>query len=567
MSLHLTDFKQVIPQNILTRGRDYYRAGNVVDLSVEDEGVWSAQVVGTETYDVQIEQSADGTLTCTCSCPYDYGEHCKHIAAVLYAIEETFPEYLEGKKTRKPAKKRETRADKLQKTLDATSEVQLRAFLLDLANEDRAVHNRVMLRFGGTDNTKGSYDRMVKDALRTGRGEYGMIDYRGSSVAAQGVENLLQRADELLKQHQADTALPIYQAVAGNVVEALESADDSNGYLSGCISTAIEGIEHCAAEVSTPTKRALLTYCLDEAQSARFKGWDWRWSLLNIAASVVETREERAAQFKTLDEIDGATKSPRLGQEDFMSEYRLEQTALIRLNVIQRIDGAAAADAFIHAHLHLKRFKELVIERHIERGELDQAKALVLSAIQEAENKRLPGLVVDYRDYLLTIAEREGDTQTVIQLAREAFLHRGDENYYTILTKAVPSDQWSQFVETLIRDIRKSDFAAELTAWIFAREGLWDRLLALVKENSPSLAEHYRSELEKRFSNDMAAVYEGFCLKILGHTSDRKGYQRACDYLRRMRKLGQSTRVETVKDMLRTKYANRRALLDELNKV
>ncbi len=567
MSLLLTNFKQVIPQNILTRGRDYYRGGHVVDLNLEEEGLWSAQVAGTDTYDVQIEQRGDGTLICSCTCPYEYGEHCKHIAAVLYAIEETYPEYLEGKKPRKQGKKRETRADKLQKALDAVSDAELRAFVLDLAREDRAVYNRLLLQFGGPDTTRGSYDRMVKDALRAGRGEYGMIDYWGASAAAKGVQKLLQRADELLAQSRPDAALPIYQAVAGNVAEELANADDSNGYLGECISSALEGIEKCAAGLAAPAKRALFTYCLDEAQSARFSGWDWRWDLLDIAANIVETPEERATLFEMLDEIDGPAKASREGRRDFMAEYGREQTAQIRLNVIQRLDGDAAADAFIQAHLHLRRFKELVIERHIEHGEFEQAKALIMSAMEDAKKKRLPSLSAEYRDYLLTIAEREGDTQTVIRLAREGFVQRGDEDYYQTLKKAVPAEQWSSFVESLLRDAHRSDFPQEMSAWIFAREGLWDRLLAVVRESVPALAEYYRAELEKRFPNEMAALYETFCLKLLARSGDRRHYQRACDYLRRMKQLGQIIRAEAVKDMLRGKYPNRRALLDELNKV
>src|SRR5258708_7433800 len=118
MSLRFANFKQIIPPHILTRGREYYRAGHVTDLSLEDESIWSGQVIGTETYEVQIEQAADGALTCTCSCPYEHGEYCKHIAALLYAIEESFPEYLEDKKPRKQGGKHETRADKLGTALD-----------------------------------------------------------------------------------------------------------------------------------------------------------------------------------------------------------------------------------------------------------------------------------------------------------------------------------------------------------------------------------------------------------------------------------------------------------------
>ena len=92
MTLTLKTFKKVIPSGILTRGRDYYTTDRVVDLSLDGDDEWTADVQGTYLYKVRILQEPGGALACECDCPYNAGEHCKHIAAVLYAIEEAFPE-------------------------------------------------------------------------------------------------------------------------------------------------------------------------------------------------------------------------------------------------------------------------------------------------------------------------------------------------------------------------------------------------------------------------------------------------------------------------------------------
>lgn len=104
MSLTFASFKKVNPAQILTRGREYVRGGKILDLAFDEEELtWKARVEGTDLYDVRIDIQSNGSLKCSCTWPYDMGEQCKHIAAVLYAIEEAFPDQLRTKPRKKAA--------------------------------------------------------------------------------------------------------------------------------------------------------------------------------------------------------------------------------------------------------------------------------------------------------------------------------------------------------------------------------------------------------------------------------------------------------------------------------
>ena len=87
MTLTLENFEQQIDPTILERGRRYARDGRVLTVEKEADGTWTARVEGTNLYEVTIEQTPTGDLSCLCTCPYDWGPTCKHIAAVLYTIE------------------------------------------------------------------------------------------------------------------------------------------------------------------------------------------------------------------------------------------------------------------------------------------------------------------------------------------------------------------------------------------------------------------------------------------------------------------------------------------------
>ncbi|MGN0203866.1 MAG: SWIM zinc finger domain-containing protein, partial [Coprococcus sp.] len=75
-------------QQILDRGIEYYEDGHVLDFSYSDNEI-TAQVEGTDIYNVQITLDGEAVTDMYCSCPYAAdGRNCKHMAAVLFQFEE-----------------------------------------------------------------------------------------------------------------------------------------------------------------------------------------------------------------------------------------------------------------------------------------------------------------------------------------------------------------------------------------------------------------------------------------------------------------------------------------------
>ena len=76
-----------VSDTILSRGRSY--VGNVSKLKYdEDTETWTAQVVGSDVYDVEISTDEEDEFYAECDCPYDWEENCKHIVAVALKIAE-----------------------------------------------------------------------------------------------------------------------------------------------------------------------------------------------------------------------------------------------------------------------------------------------------------------------------------------------------------------------------------------------------------------------------------------------------------------------------------------------
>lgn len=72
---------------ILNRGSQYYRKGLVQNLE-QNGSDYRAEVVGSVVYKVTVQLANERNPKLTCTCPYAReGNRCKHMAAVLYAID------------------------------------------------------------------------------------------------------------------------------------------------------------------------------------------------------------------------------------------------------------------------------------------------------------------------------------------------------------------------------------------------------------------------------------------------------------------------------------------------
>ena len=566
MTLTFQNFESIIDPEILERGWQYFRSGHVRNLTQEGDGVWTARVKGTVTYDVVIEPGPDDDLECECTCPYEWGPYCKHVAAVLYAIQEQSGGVVQT--TARPAKSPKQKSkDRLRAILEGLSREELIAILTQQFEKDRAFADRVLAQYSEEVPHKSVYARRVRESLKAGQGEYGYIDYWGASAAVKGIHEMLADADTLLASGSANKTIPMLQAIIEGLVSVIEEADDSNGEIGGAIEEAFQRLERAAELLPANEKRDLLSYCLTEAFREQYKDWDWKWDWLEVATRLAASAQDREAVFTALDRMAG-----RRSDAEFLGDFDAEQAAHIKLNMIERMDGPEKALEFMLRHQHLERMRQRLVQFYIDRGNLAEARKLCADALWQLEVRASRHLYRGvYEKFLLEIAEREGDTGEIVRLARDQFVSTGDFRYYDQLKKTVAPAHWPGFVEELIQTISKTrddwHTATYFLPEIYAREGMWDKLLEMVKQEGARLLEPYRRQLEERYPDEVCAVYEKSVYKHLETSSSRKVYQQICQYLSRMKKPGKEARVNQIVAEIQAKYPKRRALMEELARV
>ena len=80
------DILEKFTEKSFERGRDYYDSG-MVERAIRRGGRLFAEVRGSEWDPYTVTATLNGRdFSASCSCPYDWGGFCKHIAATMLAF-------------------------------------------------------------------------------------------------------------------------------------------------------------------------------------------------------------------------------------------------------------------------------------------------------------------------------------------------------------------------------------------------------------------------------------------------------------------------------------------------
>ncbi len=140
MSDSLQDFESMFDPTILGRGRDYFHQGCVLEIEEIEQGEYRAAVEGSEVYDVSVSlDKGQNVLDISCDCPYDWDAHCKHQAAVLFALRKQLM-----RNGADPARKQPPLLDDLRDILYRKTKEALIDMLVSIVRENPSLGKRML---------------------------------------------------------------------------------------------------------------------------------------------------------------------------------------------------------------------------------------------------------------------------------------------------------------------------------------------------------------------------------------------------------------------------------------
>ena len=233
------EIRSLCTQQSFERGHNYYHQDRIQEMDIDGNEI-RATVRGSNYYDVVINLT-DDTIRTRCSCPYDYAGDCKHIVAVLLAVDDrdTDPVGIDDSDQMPPET---VDIDSVAGELSAD---ELRSFMLEIVEDDPDIRDR-LIAYAGEDTGKTVYDykQEIGQLFDSATGRRGMVEYDTHIDLSQYYD----LADTHRERGDIETATDIYRAIAEAICENLNRVDDSGGYYGGEVERAIESYAETVLE-------------------------------------------------------------------------------------------------------------------------------------------------------------------------------------------------------------------------------------------------------------------------------------------------------------------------------
>jgi hypothetical protein len=365
-------------------------------------------------------------------------------------------------------------------------EDELKDFLRSTCLSEREFRIRFLTKFAHihTPNhvSKSYYVEQIHNLFELYSGRYGFIEYREASKYGTAISEMLDIARSNIEKGEHKDALPVIFAVLEEVTPVLNSSDDSNGYIGGCIEEAIELMgELVDKDMDEGLRKELFNQLITTFESTKLDGWDWNFNLISFAIQLVKNSQEEKQIKAIINDIKPTGKS-------WDWNYRRAQELMQEL--LSKTGTEEAVTQYLKENIANPDFRERLIKEAIKANDYKYALELTNDGISK-DSKEFSGLANKWREYQLDIYQKQEDNENIIRLARY-FAMNGNgysqslKYYYDLLKSTVPTSQWSEYLEKMIDETFKkgnwTDY--DRLASFFIWEQYWDRYLTLLQKNT-----------------------------------------------------------------------------------
>ena len=561
MKIPLNSFEQLIDETILKRGLEYFEQGCVSEFTTIATNEYKAIVEGSEDYTVSLLLRNDIVVSHYCNCPYESGPVCKHEVAVFFYMLQNELHLSENKANKKQNKP--TVDHQIKAILHLLDQESLQKFIIEQCKQDKKFKNYFLVTFGHINQKLDAdyYRNQIKEIVKAASDKHGFIDWDNMKYLTRALAPLVEKLESYKLSNNFQQVFFISAVLLEEMSITIQNADDSNGDIGCFIDTAVEALDDIATSdnLDATVKKEIFEYCIQVYNKKLFSGWDWHLGILEVAEKLLENETDADLLISCLDKT----------QDD----YERERAQMIILRVLHHYRSEKEASQFIAANLSNSRIRKSEIQKAIEEQNFDYAKKLCVDGI-EINQKEKPGLAIDWYRFLLIIAQIQKDVSEISKQATFLFVNdsRSDEDYFELMRANTASEKWDDEVEKLILHIQSQSKSSwnsrELIRKIYIKQQWWNRLFELLKQTESleniETEEHY---LAKDYASELIQMYSTRLTKYVDKFIGRVHYQKACRYLRRMKKLGGETEVKRLIEHFRKTHPKRMALMDELNNV
>ena len=541
--MNLSNWRHLFPSHILQRGEAYYDEGLVAIDEISEEKI-TAVVEGSEFYEVQIWINHGRVDGMDCTCPNaSEGNNCKHMAAVLYEMEDT--EIAETHTTDAQTRK------ELEQLITKLSKENAQKLLLELTEEYPDTKEFVLLRTAKQppDSPATQWRGKLKDLERRYSDRSGFVDYYHASAFTDEMAALLDSSiPDLI---QAGLPEEAFHRVCDVYLTAIHvEMDDSDGGLGMLIACCEGHWEDILAQADRNLCSRMYQWFSEQCDREPH-GF--------MEPFMLQAFQDEAGLKKNLAYID---KRIADAKDD---DWQLQEYVREKLRIMEALNlPEAEVDRVIRQFYCFPNVREHLIDCALSEKRIEDAIALLEESkeIDKDENY----VVARWCQRLIAIY-REHDKEDALKTELLFYLTHCSQNnleYVTALKELTDEDCWPEVRETLLR----SPSIASVANLLLESEELYDRLMESVrKSGSIFVLDQFTGTLLPYYPDELLTLNLDFLRREMKSADNRKRYY---TLIQRLKTLKQypcgKLEAKKLADEWRTAYPRRTSMFDELKK-
>ena len=506
VSLNTQTVKQLADSSkVFSRGEEYFHSGAVAKVWIEGNKLFARVLGSNGKYRVTVEDNDDKFL-CHCTCPYE-GENCKHIVAACLAFLDRKDELLAS------AKRKEGEHDDLRTQMHTLDKEDLADLLVLSLKTHKDWKNTLLHELANRFKGKGA----------------GTVNQK---IYEEQFSNHFDRVREVLQE---------FNEYGGGPEEEEEEA---YGGLQEIVKLFKE------KKLNTETKRQFI--------DKMFHYYDWDNSGLNdmVMEAVFESATERADWEYIIEKLKTKKEDSSYRQSLIIDIYRNHLKDDAEYLKLRQQDLQYGNDYF-----------DLVQYWH-KKGEIDKAVAVAKEGVESCERG-----VDDLLEHLFNHYTGK-DYAAALGYLKKIFVEHQNLEQYKRLQKFARKEDWKE-LDRWCGDLLEKEKVFHELARIHRFNKEYDKVLAYVLANvndnwiwDDGEREQFADEMIERYPNELVPFYQKRAERHIARMG-RKDYQKAAHYAKKLKgiyckRLNQKEVWQKFIDNIRERYANRRALLEEL---
>ena len=563
--MNLDSFEDSIsPQITLLRGLVYYQEDTVLSLEMGEPNRYTAFVKGSTIYQVSLtldDQREVSEMACTC--PYDWGDYCKHEVAVLYALRCQLDRgedvMVEG-----PA------LVDLRSLLEGVSKEALLDFLVGYATRSPALVTDLVIAFPSSDEETNLTNLGIqfRHACKHGtectsygsdyswEDDDGQVFWQFSSTFKKKIEE----NKEMIRSSIKEGRIRYAGSIASMMVHELSFLDSDIEQIGEDVEAAVCQIASLFDEVmpSADDASVLFSKFFTEAENYDIAA---QATLLRLCIHFADAESDQEVLKNYLfDLASGETESEWAFNCTLMHSVELRYALLLKQ---QRLEEA---QVFALENLTYDSMRKLAFDHAMEAKDYVLAESLALG--KGGTGRRLSA-GIRWDELLFRVYEESGNTIEKRNLAK-AFLLQGKFAYYTILKECYEEEEWNTIVDGLLDELEACNgankaYRTSTYVDVLKAEKNLKRLLSYM-QGSPYWVQDYQDVLLPSYQGEVFALYKRVILAKGESSSHRDEYRDLASWLESLVSIGGVAVAKECLGALEQRYKKRPAMKDELRK-